>query len=292
VVFFIFYYNNPYFDFTSFAYSFSILFANFAKNCGKLVQVLYFMRHFVSISTINKLCKEEKIMTQVQQQDNRKNRKLIAALVLIFAAIAITTGVVFAFFSDIITGGGSVTAGTLDITGSFTLKHYNAAGQEQTAGASGSPGLTATAVPNFNPGDFIIVEGAATNAGNKSAHIRGSFELTGDLINNTGNNKVKVVASSTTKTAAACAAATGLTPSSGTTYATTAAIINGSGQNAETETAGVNSYTGGIMICLPTAADNTAQGDALSIGAKIQAIQYRNNASPDWATVVSAAFGS
>ncbi|GHU08164.1 hypothetical protein FACS189431_3920 [Alphaproteobacteria bacterium] len=227
-----------------------------------------------------------------QQKEERKNRKLVAALVLIFAAVAITTGVVFAFFSDIITGTGTVTAGTLDITGSFTLKHYNAAGTELAAGATGSPGLTATAVPNFNPGDFIVIEGSATNTGNKSAHIRGSFTLTGALITNTGNDKVKVVAGSTTKTAAACLAATALTPSSGTTYDLTAGIINGTGTNAETETGAVSPYVGSIMICLPTAATNEAQGDTLSIAAKIQAMQFRNNPTPVWTDVVATAFGS
>jgi len=227
-----------------------------------------------------------------QKQEKKKNRKVIAAFALVLASVAIIVGVVFAFFSDVITGSGTATAGTLDITGSFTLEHYNAAGTQLTVGASGSPGLTATAVPNFNPGDFIVIEGSATNLGNKSAHIRGQFALTGDLITNTGNNKVKIVASSTTKTAAACVSATALTPESGTTYATTAGIINGADTNAETETGGVTTYTGGIMICLPTAADNTAQGDSLNIGAKIQAIQFRNNATPTWTDVVSAAFGS
>ena len=225
-----------------------------------------------------------------QEKEEKRNKKALFAFIALFASAAIIIGAAFAFFSDIITGSGSVTAGTLDISGSFVMKHYNAAGVEVS-----DTGETNTLIPNLNPGDLVHISAAGvTNVGNKSAHIRGLYTLSGALFTNAAPNGVKVVDGATTKTAAACAAATALT-NTGTVgeYATAPAIINGTGANAEVEAGGVSTYNSGILVCLPTAADNSAQGNQLSVGAKIQAIQYRNNTTnPDWTTVVSTSFGS
>ncbi|MDR0591104.1 MAG: M73 family metallopeptidase [Candidatus Nomurabacteria bacterium] len=216
-----------------------------------------------------------------KQKEEKKNRKVLFGFLFLFVAVGIIVGTVFAFFSDVIIGGGTATAGTLDITGSFTMKHYNAAGTELT-----DTNETNTTIPNLNPGDLIHISGAATNAGNKSAHVRGNFALSGDLA-----SLVKVVAGTTTKTLAGCTGAAALTPAGGP-YLTAAAILNGTGANAETEGAGVSSYNQGILICLPSTTGNAAQGKALSIDAKVQAVQYRNNTAADWSDVVTSAFGS
>lgn len=216
-----------------------------------------------------------------EQKEEKKNRKLPIALALIFASIVVVIGVAFAFFSDVITGSGAATAGTLDLTGSVTLTHYNAAGVSQGTGN----------VNNYNPGDVLNIAGTANNTGNKSAHARCEFALSGDLVTNSAPDKVKVVAGTIT-TATAAESATALTPTSGSTYHTTAGILNGTGTGAETETGGLSTYSCSISVYFPSAATNNAQGDSLNINAKIQGMQYRNNASPVWGDVVSTPFGT
>jgi hypothetical protein len=217
-------------------------------------------------------------MSEYKQED-KKNRKLPVALLLIFASVVVVVGVAFAFFSDVITGTGTATAGTLDLTGNITLTQYNSTGVSQGTGN----------VANFNPGDVLNIAGTATNAGNKSASARCEFALSGDLVTNSGNDKVKVVAGTVT-TSADAIDAVALTPTSGNTYHTAVGIINGTGAGAETETTGASNYTCSISVYFPAAATNGAQGDGLSIASKIQGIQYRNNASPDWTTVVATPF--
>jgi hypothetical protein len=217
-----------------------------------------------------------------QEKEDKKNRKLPVALALVFASVVVVVGVAFAFFSDVITGNGTATAGTLDLTGSFTLTQYNAAGASQGTG---------TSIANFNPGDVINIAGAADNTGNKSASVRCEFALSGALVANSGNDKVKVVAGTVT-TATGAESAIALTATSGNTYHTDVGILNGTGEGAESENGGVSSYSCSISVYFPKAASNDAQGDSLAIDAKIQGIQYRNNTTPDWTSVVNVAFGS
>jgi predicted ribosomally synthesized peptide with SipW-like signal peptide len=223
----------------------------------------------------------QKGVKMAKQKEERKNKKVLFGFLFLFVAVGIIVGSVFAYFSDVITGSGSATAGTLDLTGNFTLTQYNAAGVSQGTGN----------VANFNPGDVLNITGAATNVGNKSASVRCEFALSGDLVTNTGNNKVKVVAGTVT-TAAAAESASALTPTSGNTYHTAVGILNGSGLGAESESGGVANYACAISAYFPSSAGNVAQDDNLSINSKIQGIQYRNNATPNWADVVTIPSGS
>ncbi|MFV0485286.1 MAG: TasA family protein [Candidatus Saccharimonadales bacterium] len=102
---------------------------------------------------------------QITQQDTRRDRKMMIGIIALFAAVALIVVTGFAFFSDIITGSGSATAGTLDITGTIE------ASQNGTA-------LTNNTTTNLNPGDVLTFSGTATNAGSKSAWIRQIVQFT------------------------------------------------------------------------------------------------------------------
>jgi len=230
---------------------------------------------------------------QKKKQEERKNNKLIAALVLIFAAVAIITGVVFAFFSDVITGSGSATSGTLDLQGTF---------QYQVNGGTSTP--IATAINNLNPGDAVYISATVTNGGNKSAWVRGAFEgatihaslqpyiylYNGNVTQATLLALENAAATPVLKDAALCGASgyvaggnggTGCTafPASGTTGTGSVAILNGTGAGAEIEGSGVSSVAIGYTIYFAGYAPNTAQGRALAITARAEGLQYRNNPS-------------
>ena len=228
---------------------------------------------------------------QNQKQEKRKNNKLIVALVLIFGAVAIITGVVFAFFSDVITGSGSATSGTLDLRGNF---------QYQVNGGTATP--ITTAINNLNPGDAVYISATVTNAGNKSAWVRGAFEgatinanlqpyiylLSGNVTQATLLALENAEATAALKDEALCGHANYVAggnggsgcaafPSSGTTGMGSVSILNGTGTGAETEGAGVSSMSIGFTIYFAGYAPNMAQGRALAIGARAEGLQYRNN---------------
>ena len=93
--------------------------------------------------------------------------------VALLGAVAVIFGVGYAFFSDIITGDGTATSGTLDIRGTVGLERNGTA-------------VGGSTVSNFNPGDVIGIDASSvTNYGTASAWIRGVLEFTS--ISNTDN---------------------------------------------------------------------------------------------------------
>jgi len=128
-----------------------------------------------------------------REEEKKKKRGLIAALILVLCAVAIATGVIFAFFSDVITGGGTATSGTLDISGTIGINQN---------GKSVEGGI----ITNLNPGDYITIDfSAIENLGSKSAWIRSVIEF--DSISNT-NNMGGICSDTDYTTAATCEAAT------------------------------------------------------------------------------------
>ena len=105
-------------------------------------------------------------ITQVAQQDERKDKKMFFGIAFLILAIVMIIGAGFAFFSDVITGDGEATAGTLDISGNITL-HQN-----------GGAAVTDNEVTNLNPGDVLTFGGTITNNGSKSAWIRQIVQFT------------------------------------------------------------------------------------------------------------------
>ncbi|MCL2280947.1 CalY family protein [Candidatus Saccharibacteria bacterium] len=239
-----------------------------------------------------------------KREDRKKNNKLIVALVLIFGAVAIVTGVMFAFFSDVILGSGTATSGTLDLRGTF---------QYQVNGGTSTP--MTTAIANLNPGDAVYISATVTNVGNKSAYVRSAFEgavidsalkpymyvFSGNVAQATLLTAENGAVGNPAKDIALCALSgyvaggnggTGCSAfaGSGSTGVGTVGILNGTGAGAETEGSGVSSFPAGFTVYFAYYAPNTAQGKSLAIGARVEGLQFRNMSSAP--TLNDAIWGS
>ncbi|MCL2869406.1 CalY family protein [Candidatus Saccharibacteria bacterium] len=248
------------------------------------------------------------------EKKERKNRKMIFGFVALFAAIAVIVGVGYAYFSDILTGTGQATAGTLDISGTPSIK------QNGTAVAGGT-------ISNLNPGDVISVDtGTITNNGSKSAWIRSVLEFTalsstpndasgvgastkvGDLsqyiwVCTGGESQTTLIAASTAGTlgagtTASCTQVTSADVTNSTpfgakaTYTAPDDVISGS---AEADGASTTwTPTAPVVIYFDAAAPNAAQNGNMAFNILVQALQYKNNTtSPteaQWDTVTSTSF--
>ena len=215
----------------------------------------------------------------MRERKEKKNKKVLIALLLLLIAVVVLTRFAISYFSDIVTGGAAtVTAGTLDITANGGVKVY----QNGT-----SVGNTIT---NLNPGDLIVVKAHIVNSGTKSAWIRGGLTVTlGTMLD---LNKIKVIAGDITTVdhdadILAADAATGISITSGTIAYSTADIISGSVETDGTDTA----YDVAFTIYFDKTAGNSYQGKTLSFDFVAQALQYRNNPTPNWSDVVSSYFG-
>ncbi len=210
---------------------------------------------------------------------DRKNNRTMIGFMFLFAAVAIIVGLSVSFFSDIIRGTGTATAGTLDITGTVQI-HQN--------GVLISDGT----IPNLNPGDIIVVKTAISNTGNKSAYLRSVVNaVLPDTDAMPNLNMIKVYAGEY-DTIAEVEAETSLTFTGGV-YESSRVIINGTGgADAETENDGIATYSPVYTIYFDKAATNEYQGKKVDFSLTIQAIQYRNNPNPVWDDVVSSSFGS
>jgi len=143
-------------------------------------------------------------MAKVYSKKEDKNRKVVFGFVALFAAVAVIVGVGYAFFSDVITGNGSATAGTLDISGTVSLTQNGTAVTTGTCSDTTSTdaatcatngGTWTSTIGNLNPGDLIAVNASAiNNNGSKSAWIRNVLQFTS--ISSTPNTASGVAADS------------------------------------------------------------------------------------------------
>ncbi|MDR1970273.1 MAG: M73 family metallopeptidase [Candidatus Nomurabacteria bacterium] len=212
-----------------------------------------------------------------KQEEEKRNKKALFAFIALFASAAIIIGSAFAFFSDYITGNGTVTAGTLHITGTPTYK------------------LNGTVVPsgtinNFNPGDVIFAGMEVNNVGNKSAWLQTILDL--GTLNAGIADYIHVCAGELTYITCDDDDNPYLTPSGG--KITTVDfnndskndIINGTGTGKEEETNGLTGPINiGYTIKFDEEALNSAQGKSVNFTLRINAMQYRNNPSPVWTTI-------
>ena len=212
----------------------------------------------------------------VNQQKNSKKAK--AALVISILAVCLFAGSMFSFFSDIVTGGGTVTAGTLDIQGTYVI---TVNGEE----------VEKLSIENFNPGDVLVIQAVITNSGNKSAWIRDQITIAvhEDLI-----PYIEIYVGEVT--IAEMSTATQITLDQDGVYSTAVQIINGTGNDAEEETGGITEYEVAYTIYFSADATNAAQGKSITFTAATQALQYRNNTETptetDWTSVVTSSFGN
>ena len=233
----------------------------------------------------------EKNVKETQAHKVRTNKRIFIIPVLVaITALTICVTSLAAFFSDMASGGGNVTTGTLDITGTYAFF------------VNGDENAVAN-VANFNPGDVIVVRATVGNAGNKSAWVRDGITIPADA-ENTPYLMPFIDVYTGAKTTAQIAAAPSdgkLSFSDGYVYSANR-VINGSGANAEVEThdtydiIGASNYVAEFTIYFRTDADNSAQNKTISFTAFTQALQYRNNNdtqpnSDAWGTVVSSPFG-
>ena len=246
-------------------------------------------------------------------------QKIILGVAALAAAGAIIIGAGYAFFSDVITGNGTATAGTLDISGTVGLERNGT--------------VVTSPIANLNPGDIISFDvSSITNNGSKSAWIRKVLNFTTiSSTPNTGSNGVGSLVGylwvcTTTTGATVTAQQTALIAASNAvggfsanipanytcntattsgvfgapaTYTLASNVINGTGASAEVESGAPagNVWTPAAapVIYFDAAAGNAAQSGTVAFTISVQALQYRNNTtSPteaQWSTVVTTPFG-
>lgn len=254
------------------------------------------------------------------KQLRNNSRKVGLGVAALGAAALAVVGIGYAYFSDTITGTGSATAGTLDISGTVGLTQN---GEE----------VSGTTIPSLNPGDIIGIDASTvTNNGTKSAWIRGVLEFTslsnvpnvadgesaeesiGDMskylwVCTGGETQDELIAASFGVggfAASALAKAQGgnCTPvttadvnttlfGAKTTYAKPGDVISGSSEADGASTTWTPDTSAEVYF--DAAAPNAAQNGIVTFKFMIQALQYRNNEdSPDedqWDTVVASSFG-
>jgi hypothetical protein len=267
--------------------------------------LLIFSGLAILVTLTQKIQRKELFMVQ-QKNNEKRRRKAVIGVVSLVAAVAMLVGVGYAYFSDVISGGGTATAGTLDISGTVTM-------------AQNGVDVGGTSVTNLNPGDVIsFTNSNVVNNGTKSAWIREVVQFT--AISNTNNTANGAAANSqignladylwvcTTTTSQAtlisasnavggfaankpadCVAADTTTAFGAKTTYTTADVINGS---AEADGTWASATATMPVIYFDAAAPNAAQNGNATFTVKIQALQYRNNTtSPtpsQWADVDTA----
>jgi len=204
-------------------------------------------------------------------KEKKENRKILVGFLFLFTAVCLVGGTLFAYFSDYISGTGTVTAGTLDITGNY--QYY----------VNGS-GTAVTSIANFNPGDVVVVKATVTNTGNKSAWVRDIIDF-GTLDAGIAPY-IKLYEGEKTLAGITGAPTTDLLTLTAGKYTTPVRIIDGTGTGAETETGsdaiGANTYNVTFTIYFDTVATNSAQGKSVNFTSKTEAVQYRNNPTPAW----------
>jgi len=224
-------------------------------------------------------------------ENKRDRRKIILLIFLIVLALCLVIGSMLAFFSDYITGNTDITAGTLDITSTgVTVIYQDYAGNDVT---------TDDAQSNFNPGDVAQISFNVTNNGTKSAWLRGLFTVEFTNLSSDYDTVAKIsddfLIFQGLKTAAECESAgvTGaignLTLSNGilSWTDTSPAIINGT---VEKESGAMTGSSVDYTVYFRPGAGNDWQNVKAAFDITLQAMQYRNNPSPNWSDVTSTEF--
>ena len=221
-------------------------------------------------------------MTQERKQERKDNNRKKPVLILLglLLAIGIIIGSLFAFFSDVVTGDETFTAGTLALVddASFFLN------------GSSTP-ATAEELANLNPGDEVTVEINIENVGTKSAWLQGAITLSGSdgagtALTTAQFNSVFDVFEGTDTSEATGTRLVGVDNGSTLVFADAVdRVIDGT---VETETGDPSIYiedtetTYVFTLVFSTSAGNFWQRASIGIGYEVSALQYRNNPTPDW----------
>ena len=231
-----------------------------------------------------------------QHVTERKSRKK-AAILLLLLALIISIGASVAFFSDFVTGVLTGRAGTLDLRSTTVqaTRYWTNTEGPQSDGPH-------TSIANLNPGDIVRIRFDVYNVGNKSAWLRDRVTLA------IGRNHANVQPATSgmfelypsTVTPAQIRAGTAGTPlatatNTGFTFESTHQIINGAvgspGREVET---GTNVVEGNVareyFLYFRPEAGNEYQQISLSFEIRTQAMQYRNNPTPNWSDITTTEF--
>jgi hypothetical protein len=240
-------------------------------------------------------------MANSEDESKKRKKKLLLILLCLILAIGMLGGLMLAFFSDLVSGSTSVTAGTLDIEKGTEAIQQNDVAITSIGNGNGL-------VENFNPGDVVTITVPVKNLGSKSAWIRAEFTLDGTAATEASGAALPVYVFDGDLSQAEAKDAVGSTNLTVTydsgTYSiadSTPAVINGNKTKADYEDetanvggttlykAGVDENEGNMIYTLYFApeAGNQWQAKGLTLAYDIQAIQYRNNPSPVWADVVA-----
>lgn len=213
---------------------------------------------------------------------NTKNRKRTSVVMGVAAAALLTAGSL-AFFTDRQQGTFSATAGTLGLE----LTQNWATDNTDVAGA-------------LIPGKKLELDYTLANTGNKSMDVKEQIVITSPVAMSGAQAEFELYAAndveqdSTTGAwkpkAEAQPVATRSLSRDGlkVTYEIPEFILNGTGENAETEdSVTATSKTGDYVIVFRDTAANAFQGQTISIDYLAQAKQHRNTGSDTWTTVAT-----
>lgn len=251
----------------------------------------------------------------------REKNKSKGALLLLLIAFVVVIATSLAFFSDVIIGAITGNVGTLDIekVGQVSVvRHWTYMGPDGVRETSDTPG---TYIANLNPGDIIEVRFSIENQGNKSAWLRNVINLT--LAENhrgvvpTTEGMFEIYPLGTSRAAIRNNEVLSLDVSrifqvdnedihgfrfEGGVPGMPLQIINGTGFGAETEL-GANVVNGPVEVgfllyfrpnlrvgSITPEAMNEFQGMGMHLEILTQAMQYRNNQTPNWENVVETEF--
>lgn len=237
----------------------------------------------------------------------KKDKKVLLIILLLLLSIAIIVGTAFAFFSDYVTTGFSGTTGTIKLDkGTETkLQYFTRGGTEESKPFT-------TSIGNLNPGDIVDAGFSVTNKGNKSAHIRDKITVTVSVSDPSDmpsdiTDKLIVYSYDSANEAAQRSdirngndsAYTKMTLTKNNTLSTTTSfvyeyelatpsIMDGVGTDPETEAGGISSFNARYLLYFNKAAGNEYQKLSISYGIRVEAMQYRNNTTPNWTEVAAS----
>lgn len=223
--------------------------------------------------------------------EKRKGKKVLLAIFIMLLSCVLLFGSLFAFFSDKLSGEGTVVAGTLQIeeftpdSNGYTLTRWE-------VGAGGVGGEWKTFDPDndiLNPGDYIQISADLKNVGEKSFWLLPKIDF--DFTSADAEMKKMTFYKGAVDYGDTGTVAT-TTGTDVITYEPKDDLVIMNGEKEE-EDGGITygqAYDDVILtVVFDKTAGNAAQAQSMKIDVLMKALQYRNNLTPsvdDWNSIV------